>query len=82
MLLNICLFFVQINLNQSVADGKLKDCEITRLKQLVAVQEEKMENMSGKIREFETDRRKLHNTIQELKVKLPNAMIASTEKFV
>ena len=48
----------------------MKDAEIAKLKSIVAAHEETIEDNNSKLREHETVRRKLHNTIQELKVSL------------
>lgn len=59
---------LQISLEQSVSAGREKDKEISELKQLVAAMEDTIEKYKIKEQEHETMRRKLHNTIQELKV--------------
>lgn len=48
--------------------GREKDKEISELKQMVAAMQDTIEKYKIKEQEHETMRRKLHNTIQELKV--------------
>ena len=60
--------YFQLNLEEALNAGRLKDEEIAKLKALVARQENTIEDLNAKAREHETTRRKLHNTIQELKV--------------
>ena len=57
-------------LEQSQKDGREKDAEILRLRGVIGAQESTIEEFNVKFREHETVRRQLHNTIQELKVKL------------
>lgn len=64
-----------MSLEQSVSAGVEKDKEIADLKQQLADMEAQIENYKIKDQEHETMRRKLHNTIQELKVKTPNIVI-------
>ena len=46
-----------------------KDSEIERLKTLLENRDAEIEEQNSKIRSHETERRKLHNQIQELKVR-------------
>lgn len=57
----------KISLEQSVSAGREKDKEISELKQMVAAMQDTIEKYKIKEQEHETMRRKLHNTIQELK---------------
>ncbi|XP_064602112.1 carboxy-terminal kinesin 2-like [Liolophura sinensis] len=57
----------QVSLDSSVKSGKLKDEEIYQLKEMVAKQQGKLDEANQRMREHETIRRKLHNSIQELK---------------
>ncbi|XP_055998157.1 carboxy-terminal kinesin 2-like isoform X2 [Ostrea edulis] len=57
----------KMSLEQSVSAGVEKDKEIADLKQQLADMEAQIENYKIKDQEHETMRRKLHNTIQELK---------------
>ena len=50
--------------------GRTKDGVIADLKQVVSGRNLTIEEMTIKMREHEASRRKLHNTIQELKVPL------------
>ena len=63
-------FFFQLNLKNTLELGRMKDAEIAKLKEIVARHEATMAEMEDKMREHEMVRRKLHNTIQELKVKV------------
>ncbi|XP_064634725.1 carboxy-terminal kinesin 2-like [Lineus longissimus] len=57
----------KIQLEQSLEYGRLKDSEIVELKASLAAQIQANEDQASKLIEHETERRKLHNTIQELK---------------
>ncbi|XP_033751751.1 carboxy-terminal kinesin 2-like [Pecten maximus] len=57
----------KISLEAAMRAGRQKDEEICRLKGVVRSQEDTIEDFNAKFREHETARRKLHNTIQELK---------------
>ncbi|OWF50540.1 carboxy-terminal kinesin 2-like [Mizuhopecten yessoensis] len=57
----------KVSLEAAMREGRQKDEEIRRLKGVVRSQEETIEDFNAKFREHETARRKLHNTIQELK---------------
>lgn len=57
----------KISLEAALKAGREKDEEIRRLKGVVKSNEETIEDFNTKFREHETARRKLHNTIQELK---------------
>ena len=59
---------VQLLLEAAREAGRTKDGQIAELKGVVKAQNETMEEMTVKMREHEATRRKLHNTIQELKV--------------
>lgn len=61
------LSVVELNLEQSLQEGRAKDAEIARMKGVIAEHEKSIEEKESKIREDEGVRRKLHNTIQELK---------------
>ncbi|XP_013392997.1 carboxy-terminal kinesin 2 [Lingula anatina] len=65
--LNAELTATKLCLEQAVQAGKLKDEEIASLKKVVAGQQEIIANCNAEMRAHETERRKLHNTIQELK---------------
>ncbi|KAK3103476.1 hypothetical protein FSP39_019513 [Pinctada imbricata] len=54
-------------LDKEISDGKEKDREINMLKETIRQQLAEIEDYNNKCREHETLRRKLHNTIQELK---------------
>ena len=59
---------LQCTLNASQADAKQKQETIDRLNKAVADMKACIESMEERLREHEMTRRKLHNTIQELKV--------------
>ena len=58
----------QINLEKALEDGRLKADQIGELKKTVSEHLDTIADMKGELREEESIRRKLHNTIQELKV--------------
>lgn len=55
------------SLDSAMRAGRMKDEEIAVLKAVIGAHEATEEQLEGKIRENETVRRQLHNTIQELK---------------
>lgn len=55
-------------MTQAFRDIRARDEEICHLKELLAKRDSMIEENNKKFREHETIRRKLHNTIQELKV--------------
>ncbi|XP_071099275.1 carboxy-terminal kinesin 2-like [Haliotis cracherodii] len=57
----------KLGLSQSEARGRDKDTEISRLNSVVAELERVIEEQNRQKREHETERRKLHNLVQELK---------------
>ncbi|XP_060069856.1 carboxy-terminal kinesin 2-like [Ylistrum balloti] len=57
----------KISLEAAMKAGQQKDDNICRLNGVVRSHEETIEDFNAKFREHETARRKLHNTIQELK---------------
>ncbi|KAK3746698.1 hypothetical protein QZH41_018915 [Actinostola sp. cb2023] len=57
----------QLNLQSALSDGVRKANTITDLRQTIHKLEDHVNEKDGKLREEETLRRKLHNTIQELK---------------
>nr|KAG5699218.1 hypothetical protein BaRGS_012739 [Batillaria attramentaria] len=57
----------KLSLEQAFRDIRARDAEIQQLKDTLADREATIDENSKKIREHETVRRKLHNTIQELK---------------
>ena len=69
ILLYLILKLKQLLLEQAVTSNKEKDSEIERLKTLLENRDAEIEEQNSKIRSHETERRKLHNQIQELKVR-------------
>ncbi|KAK3596665.1 hypothetical protein CHS0354_038897 [Potamilus streckersoni] len=65
--LNAELESTKLLLDQSIKDGKDKDAEIFQLKEEIRAHLATIEENNTKLREHETERRKLHNSIQELK---------------
>ena len=59
---------MQVSLNKALNEGQEKDEELARLTGIIEDNTNTIADYEQKAREFETDRRKLHNTIQELKV--------------
>ncbi|XP_070199644.1 carboxy-terminal kinesin 2-like isoform X2 [Littorina saxatilis] len=57
----------KVSLDQAFRDIRARDDEIRELKDLLADRDTTIEENQREIREHETERRKLHNTIQELK---------------
>lgn len=62
------VFFIQLSLDQAFRDIHARDEEIRQLRLELAGRDATIDENNQKIREHETMRRKLHNTIQELKV--------------
>lgn len=62
------VFFIQLSLDQAFRDIRARDEEIRQLRLELAGRDATIDENNQKIREHETMRRKLHNTIQELKV--------------
>ena len=69
ILLYLILKLKQLLLEQAVTSNKEKASEIERLKTLLENRDAEIEEQNSKIRSHETERRKLHNQIQELKVR-------------
>ena len=65
---NLLCVMLQTNLEQALEAGRLKDKEISELRAQVACLEGTVEERDKAAREHEMVRRKLHNSIQELKV--------------
>ncbi|CAC5368682.1 KIFC1 [Mytilus coruscus] len=57
----------KLQLQQAVTSNKTKDAEIERLRNLLENRDREIEEQNCQIRSHETERRKLHNQIQELK---------------
>lgn len=67
---NVKFICLEIQLDAATTLNRQKDEEIAKLKSLLQDREDEIEEQNGKIRSHETERRKLHNQIQELKVNI------------
>lgn len=66
--MTVDVFLSQLSLENAFRDIHARDEEIRQLKETLAQREATIEENTKTINEHETARRRLHNTIQELKV--------------